>query len=507
MANFIVPELQPTFLIPGSNTPGNGVQLFIYTNLSTTKTTSYKSISGAAHTNPIVLDSGGNLPTQSQVWIPSGVTITAVYAPANDTDPPQNPYVTWNDLVGVNDISATASQWVVGPTPTFVSGTSFTLTGDQTADFHIGRRLFTQNTGGAVYGRISNVSFAGVTTVTVVNDSGALDSGLSAVFIGLLTATNPAVPLLTDAFPDAMNATDKSKLHQLDLSAVLTSTTVTERVPFYSYKPATQVRSTTDVVSGSTTNVSSVAGSFADLNGTNAINQFTMFDGQSMTLRATSTTPLNNSTTFVILGGGNITTSPGDFFTIKGYAPPLVRMENYSYATTQSLGLVKLQSGAVANSSNVDIVMTQFSSFPNKLLKLKNFAPVNASAGFQMRFSNNGVSYDASANYRYAETGLGSGGGGSDLFSTTINQIEMSGQTGVGTAANGAITGNVQFFDMNSTTFQQRAMFEMSLAVGNQVVDIHGSGIWVTSAPIQAARLLFAGTNISSGAYDLYGYV
>jgi len=40
-------------------------------------------------------------------------------------------------------------------------------------------------------------AFAAVTTVTVVLDSGTLDSGLSAVSYGLLSATNPSIPTLT----------------------------------------------------------------------------------------------------------------------------------------------------------------------------------------------------------------------------------------------------------------------------------------------------------------------
>lgn len=195
MANFLGPDpLQSTFFIPGSNTPGNGVQLFIYLAGSTTKTTVYKTISGTAHTNPIVLDSGGNLPGQSQLWIPEGVTIKAVYAPSNDSDPPSSPYITLDNLSGINDIAATASQWVTGPTPTYVSGTQFTLVGDQTAIFQVGRRIQFTATGGTGYGTINASVFGALTTVTIIPDSIPLDSGLSVVDYALLSATNPSIP-------------------------------------------------------------------------------------------------------------------------------------------------------------------------------------------------------------------------------------------------------------------------------------------------------------------------
>jgi len=195
---FLAPDpIQSTFLIPGGNTVGNGVQIFCYTAGSTTKSTVYKDNAAAASwTNPIVLDSGGNLPSGGSVWIPTGVTMKFVYAPSNDTDPPASPYRTLDNISGVNDVGGAAaqSQWVAGPTPTFVSGTSFTLVGDQTATFHAGRRLQSTNTAGTIYSTILTSVFTSLTTVTVANDSGALDSGLSAVNYGLISAVNTSDP-------------------------------------------------------------------------------------------------------------------------------------------------------------------------------------------------------------------------------------------------------------------------------------------------------------------------
>lgn len=193
---FLAPDpIQSTFFIPGGNTVANGGQLFFYVAGSSTKQTVYKDNSAStAWTNPIVLDSGGNLPSGGEVWFPTGQTFKVIFAPSTDTDPPASPYWTKDNLSGINDTgSATTSEWTTGPAPTFVNSTQFTVVGDQTGTFTSGRRLKTTNTAGTVYGVIASASFGTSTTVNVVNDSGALDSGLSAVSYGILDPANPSV--------------------------------------------------------------------------------------------------------------------------------------------------------------------------------------------------------------------------------------------------------------------------------------------------------------------------
>lgn len=91
-------------------------------------------------------------------------------------------------------------EWLMfGDTPTYVSGTQFTVPGNLTARYAVGRRVRTFNTGGTLYGIISGSAFASVTTVTVALDSGSLDSGLSEVDVGLLNASNPSLPAAAPA--------------------------------------------------------------------------------------------------------------------------------------------------------------------------------------------------------------------------------------------------------------------------------------------------------------------
>jgi len=179
--------------------PYSGAKLFTYEAGTSTKFTVTKDQAGASnHTNPIILNSRGEpadgAGTTQAIWQASGQEVKYVLAPANDTDPPVSPYWTIDDVSGINDTSVTATEWITGPTPTYVSATQFTLVGDQTSTFHVGRRLKTTNSGGTIYSTITVSAYTTLTTITVVNDSGSLDSGISNVSYGIISASNTSVP-------------------------------------------------------------------------------------------------------------------------------------------------------------------------------------------------------------------------------------------------------------------------------------------------------------------------
>lgn len=200
--------------------PLSGYKLFVYTAGTTTKETTYQDAAGTTpNSNPIVLNSLGQC--TAGLYTTTGLK-KLVMAPPTDTDPPSSPLWTFDNIRAPNDISTTIDQWVLGTTPTYINSTQFSVVGDQRTTYQVGRRIQAAVTAGTVYGRISASAFASVTTVTVVLDSGALDSGLSAVSYGLISATNTSVPLLTDARPSFMNEADKTKLVQ-DSAAALTS--------------------------------------------------------------------------------------------------------------------------------------------------------------------------------------------------------------------------------------------------------------------------------------------
>lgn len=176
-----------------------GYQLFTYLAGTSTKVAVARDATGTSfHTNPIVLNAVGLPP--SPIYIDPLHFYKFVYAPPSDSDPPVSPVYT-ADYVGVSPFPAlTVDQWVVGTTPTYVSSTQFSVTGDQTATYARGRRVKLTNSSPAstAYGTISAASFAaGVTTVTVEFDAGdSINSSLTAVSYGLLTGPFGSVPVL-----------------------------------------------------------------------------------------------------------------------------------------------------------------------------------------------------------------------------------------------------------------------------------------------------------------------
>lgn len=192
----LIPEHQTFFASDGSL--ASGYQLFIYSAGSSTKATTHAESDGVtANPNPIVLNSLGQTP--NGVYVATGLYKT-VLASDTDTDPPATAIRTRDNITARNDATAAAkSEWVDGPTPTYISGTSFSLVGDQTSAFHVGRRLKITDSGGTSYAYISATAYTSLTTVTVVNDASVIDSGLSAVSYGILAADTGSVPGLSNA--------------------------------------------------------------------------------------------------------------------------------------------------------------------------------------------------------------------------------------------------------------------------------------------------------------------
>lgn len=196
-----MPKLSPVFndaQLDNNQIPMVGGRLFTWNVGSTSKATTHKDAGGVSqHTNPIILNARGEPP--APIYLSDGVTYRMGLAPANDfSDPPQSLIRDIDTITGVNDPqSALFSEWVPsGLTPTFVSTTSFTVPGDQTTNLHPGRRIRTSDTGGADFGEIIESVFGSLTTVTVLLDSGVLDSGLSILSISISSASNTSVPFL-----------------------------------------------------------------------------------------------------------------------------------------------------------------------------------------------------------------------------------------------------------------------------------------------------------------------
>jgi len=195
--------------------PANGAKLFTYVAGSSTKEATFTDEAGVTpQTNPIILDSRGE-PAQP-IWLTEGIAYKFVFTTPDDTDPPTSPIRTIDNITGINDTSIAVSQWVdSGLIPTYVSATQFTVPGDQTSRFQVNRRLKLLVTAGTVYGYISNAVYGALTTVTVVLDSGVLDTGLSDVQLGIITPINTSLPKIPDFVTTAMLQDDSVTLAKL----------------------------------------------------------------------------------------------------------------------------------------------------------------------------------------------------------------------------------------------------------------------------------------------------
>lgn len=169
-----------------------GGKLYTYIAGTSTLTATYTDNTlGVPNANPIILNSAGRLP--NEIWWNSGTIIKFILTDANG-----GAVYTLDNIPGLNDAGFVSnSVWVTGPAPTYVSATSFTVVGNQSSILPVGIRIQTTNTSGTIYSTVTASSYSsgtGLTTVTVVNDTGVLDSGLRALNYSIVSPSNSPLP-------------------------------------------------------------------------------------------------------------------------------------------------------------------------------------------------------------------------------------------------------------------------------------------------------------------------
>lgn len=92
------------------------------------------------------------------------------------------------------------SEWALFQnTPTYVSTSSFTVTGDSSELFHVGRSIKADLNGTFVYSRIATSSYSSLTNKTTVGISNAvLTSSLTAIYYGLVSADGKSQPVFNN---------------------------------------------------------------------------------------------------------------------------------------------------------------------------------------------------------------------------------------------------------------------------------------------------------------------
>lgn len=190
--------LSPVFgggvqILNNSGVPLANGKIYVYVAGTTTLTNTYTSYLGTTlNPNPVILDSSGRIPTM--IWCPVGQAYKYV---VTDSTGASVGY-TLDSIVGINDaayVVGTPSEWNQAGTPTYISATSFSLGGDQTAIFKQYRRIKSTNTGGIGYATVVSSTYAlGITTIVVTNDSLVLDAGLALVYYGLNNSSPQSLP-------------------------------------------------------------------------------------------------------------------------------------------------------------------------------------------------------------------------------------------------------------------------------------------------------------------------
>ena len=482
--------------VTDDGSPASGWKLYSYLAGSSTPATTYCDEAGTiAQTNPIVLDTLGFVQS-GQLWFAGGQAIKLVLTDENDVA-----QKTEDNLVGINDNSVSATEWVVGPTPTYISGTSFSVAGDQTTVLNVGRRIKTGNSGGSVYSTIAASVFASVTTVTVENDSGSLDAGLATVEYGIISAANGSIPVRRDQIPAIGGFTDPSKRLRFEVDGFTASATRVATPPDYDHRIMSQTHGA-DIASpaGGTLNLDTATGDLVDVTGTNAITAITLSEGRWAMVRFTGALVLTNGASLVLPTSANITTAAGDYAVFRGYAAGVVRCVSYDRGTGSPLilpaaiggSLVLLSTQIAVGSAQLDFTSVVTATYSAYLLDLENLAPSSDGATLQIRVStNNGSSYLAGTEYNFINNGSGTSGAGAFNIALTV-----------GSAANRNACGAVRFRGLSTGVIRFNWETESTDNAGADGV-VFGGGSAGTG--INAIRVRYSAGNIQTGTARLYG--
>lgn len=191
--------------------------------------------------------------------------------------------------------------WIdLGDTPTYIGTTSFSVTGDKTAIYAVGRRIRAIGTTPfTIYGTIATSSYSSVTTVTVTWDSGTLNATLNAVALNLVQASLSF---------QAVTGTSLSITGNGTIGGTLGVTGVA------TFSNVVNTAKGSDIASATTTNIGAATGNFVHVTGTTTITGLgTVAAGVTRVVRfAGALTLTHNATSLILPSGTNITTAAND---------------------------------------------------------------------------------------------------------------------------------------------------------------------------------------------------
>jgi hypothetical protein len=224
-----------------------------------------------------------------------------------------------------------------GHTPTFVSSSSFSVTGDRTAIYTTGRRIKITDSS-TLYGTIASSSFSSVTTVSVTLDSGSITGSITAVapsiikassgtgasivvatgnVVGQASSVDNEIALFSGTGGKTIKRATGTGFAKITSGVLGTPTTLNDTLIETSNVLSTKLTTEGTIASASTTNLGSITTTnIISITGTTTITSF----GSS----ATTTNPLyfvrftgaltltHNGTSLILPSSSNITTAAGD---------------------------------------------------------------------------------------------------------------------------------------------------------------------------------------------------
>lgn len=174
-------------------------------------------------------------------------------------------------------------------------------------------------------------------------------------------------------------------------------------------------------------------------------------------------------------------------------------------------GMTKLTSGSVSDAATLDIVLTSYTAYPNKLILLRNFIPATDGVILESRVSTDGGSnYDAGVGayaWSYvvssATTPTPAGTGSTSATGIDlVNNVDSATTAGVNVAVSLPRTTNTAVWPQMSWN---------GTCVGSAANEFskhfYGSASRQTAQDTDAVRFFFSSGNISSGTYEVYGYL
>ncbi len=187
MQTSLMPDPKKQFFDDNGDPLAGGKVYFYETGTTTLKTVYADSAGATALPNPVILDSYGR-----------AIIFLNGYYKVKLTDSSDVTIYTVDNVSSEYSQTTANYQWTdQDDTLTYISTTQFSIPTNKVTTYEVGRRIKATVTAGTIYGTITASSAGGapvITTVTCMWDSGSLDSGLSAVALGILTITNSSFP-------------------------------------------------------------------------------------------------------------------------------------------------------------------------------------------------------------------------------------------------------------------------------------------------------------------------